>query len=499
MEREEGALQLSFDEFVVDTEAFELLRAGSPVPVEPRVFDLLVVLASRPGYVFSRDELIAVVWKGRTVSDATISTCVKEARRALGDAAAHPKYIETVRGRGFRFSGAVETTAPAEATDPDPRLHLWNFGCLAEDAEVERATQTLATNLATLLSRVPLLRLSADPAGDEHGPMLSALRDEGVQWAVRGLVQVAGEQLAVNVQLLETASNEQVWAEHFPIEGTLVPERCVAQIVAKLEPQLLLAMLRRTSKGDTQNARKLFLEAYAMLALKGWNPTSFGKAIAMLRTSVEIDPQFALGHGLLALLLGFGARVGMEGGSLRGETLASAQTALDLDSMDSTVLGFVGCSLADVGETDRGEALLRNAVDLNPANAQALVALGSVKLARREVDEAIALLEQGMDLSPLDSRLSVWGSFLAVAQLIARNPNNAAATAATACQRHDGTYLPRIALAAARLTLGDSAGAQAALKDAQRINPGLDSAQIAALVGPKLTRQLEAILRDNAH
>lgn len=492
-------MQLSFDEFVVDTQAFELSRDGSPVPVEPRVFDLLVALASNPEHVFSRDELIATVWKGRTVSDATISTCVKEARRALGDSGTDPKYIQTVRGRGFKFSGAVNAAAPTLAQSRAARVHLWNFDCISDDADVIRASQMLATNLATLLSRVPLLKVSVDSAAEETAPALGELRAVGVAWGVRGVVQVAGDQVTVNVQLLDAASGEQIWAELFPLDGAVTVERCVARIVSKLEPQLLLAMLRWASKGESQTAPELFLKAYAILALKGWNPTSFGEAIALLRQSVEIDPRFALAHGLLSLLLGFGARVGVDSGSARDDTLEAAQTALDLDNMDSTVLGFVGCSLADVGETDRGEALLRNAVELNPANAQALVALGSVKLARREVEQAIDLLEQGMELSPLDSRLSVWGAFLAVAHLLARDPQSAAEAAATACQRHDGTYLPRVALAAARLMLGDPVAARSALEDALRINPQLDSAQMAALVGGKLTGQLEMLLGNKAN
>lgn len=488
-------MQFAFDDFVVDTGAFELLRAGVPVAVEPRVFDLLAALVQRPEHVFSRDELIATVWKGRTVSDATISTSVKQARRALGDSGGTQGYIKTVRGRGFKFSATVANAAPTlrSSDRSTPRLHIWDFDCLSEGEVIVRGTKSIATSLATLLTRVPLLRLSADPVGTESGPTVAELQDRGVDWAVRGVVQVLGDRPTANIQLVDVDTNEQVWAENLPIRA---PEQCVPQIVAKLEPQLMLALLQRFSEADSKTAQGLFLRAYALLALKGWNPTSFGDAIELLRESVKSEPQFALAHGLLSLLLGFGARVGVDSAPAKEKTLESAQAALNLDSMDSTVLGFVGCSLADVGETDRGEALLRNAIDLNPANAQALVALGSVKLARREVAEAIDLLTEGMAISPLDSRLSVWGTFLAVAYLMARDPATAAEVASAACQRHDGTYLPRIALAAARLMLADESGCRRAMQDALRIHPELDSSQVAALLGSKLAAKLDAVLSE---
>jgi DNA-binding winged helix-turn-helix (wHTH) protein len=90
---------LTFDEFELDIDRFELRRNGQPRKVEPKVFDLMVHFAKNPGQVFSRDDLIAAVWRGRMVSDATVSTCIKSARKALGDSGNSQRYIETVRAR----------------------------------------------------------------------------------------------------------------------------------------------------------------------------------------------------------------------------------------------------------------------------------------------------------------------------------------------------------------------------------------------------------------
>jgi len=112
--------------FTIDTEHFRVISGaagedGAPVPVEPKVFDLLVYLIRHRDRVLSRDELLREVWDGREVSDATLGNHVMSARRVLGDDGDRQATIQTVRGRGYRFIAPVEevaapgTAAPAEA------------------------------------------------------------------------------------------------------------------------------------------------------------------------------------------------------------------------------------------------------------------------------------------------------------------------------------------------------------------------------------------------
>ena len=78
----------------VDTDAYEVRRHGSPVPVEPQVFDLLVLLLENPDRVVTKDEIIARIWHGRIVSEAALSSRIKAVRQAIGDdggcASLHP-------------------------------------------------------------------------------------------------------------------------------------------------------------------------------------------------------------------------------------------------------------------------------------------------------------------------------------------------------------------------------------------------------------------------
>jgi len=94
--------------FMVDAAARELFSDGVAVHMEPKVFELLLFLIEHSDRVVSRDELVEVVWQGRFISDATIATAVKAARRAIGDNGSAQRFIKTIHGRGFRFVGPLD-------------------------------------------------------------------------------------------------------------------------------------------------------------------------------------------------------------------------------------------------------------------------------------------------------------------------------------------------------------------------------------------------------
>jgi hypothetical protein len=92
-------------DFTIDVAQFRVIHGSEVVPVEPKVFDLLVHLIRHRDRVLSRDELFRQVWDGREVSDATLSNHVKSARRALGDSG---ELQQTILGREARRAGTPD-------------------------------------------------------------------------------------------------------------------------------------------------------------------------------------------------------------------------------------------------------------------------------------------------------------------------------------------------------------------------------------------------------
>jgi DNA-binding winged helix-turn-helix (wHTH) protein len=87
--------------------------------VEPRVMDVLVCLASRPGEVFSRDELLQAVWRDVVVSEEALTRAISELRRVLDDDPKSPRYVETIRKGGYRLVAQVERAEdrPSESVE----------------------------------------------------------------------------------------------------------------------------------------------------------------------------------------------------------------------------------------------------------------------------------------------------------------------------------------------------------------------------------------------
>jgi TolB-like protein/DNA-binding winged helix-turn-helix (wHTH) protein/Flp pilus assembly protein TadD len=109
-------LYFRFADFEIDIARHELRRAGTAVHIEPQVFDLLVHLIRNRDRIVGKDELFDVVWEGRIVSEATLSSRISAARRALRDNGNDQSLIRTVFKRGFRFVGDVaEVSGPAPA------------------------------------------------------------------------------------------------------------------------------------------------------------------------------------------------------------------------------------------------------------------------------------------------------------------------------------------------------------------------------------------------
>lgn len=114
-------MKYSFANCSIDPDRHLFLREGQPVHLEPQVFDLLLALVEKQGRMVSKDELVDIVWRGLSVSDATISARINAARKAVGDTGQAQAIIKTIHGRGFQLNVEVERSGPtaARAFEPD--------------------------------------------------------------------------------------------------------------------------------------------------------------------------------------------------------------------------------------------------------------------------------------------------------------------------------------------------------------------------------------------
>src|SRR5678815_3500615 len=101
---------IRFDVFEVDLSAGQLSKRNRRVKVQDLPFRLLVALLEQPGGIVTREQLRERLWGGTVVDfDDGLHTAVRKLRDALGDSAAHPRFIETVPRRGYRFMAPLST------------------------------------------------------------------------------------------------------------------------------------------------------------------------------------------------------------------------------------------------------------------------------------------------------------------------------------------------------------------------------------------------------
>jgi DNA-binding winged helix-turn-helix (wHTH) protein len=115
-------MRYRFEDCELDTDLFEMYRAGKVVKLEPQVFDVLVYLLQHRDRVVPKHELLDEVWGDHFVSESALSSRIKAARQAVGDDGRLQRCIRTVHGRGYRFVAHTdEITGDRDVTAAAPR------------------------------------------------------------------------------------------------------------------------------------------------------------------------------------------------------------------------------------------------------------------------------------------------------------------------------------------------------------------------------------------
>ena len=378
---------------------------------------------------------------------------------------------------------------------PDkPSIVVLPFHCMAGDQTMEFVSDGLTEDITTLLARIPgffvICRDSAFAYKNQRIDARQVSNDLAVRYVVTGSVRGMGEKARVTAELIDGNSGTRLWGDRFDSTRETIFElqdEITRTIASHIEPELTRAEISRIERRPPENLDvwELYHQAHGLISLKGSNVRTYKESISLLRRAIALDPEFAIAHAYLSFLLAFSDLMRMNIGeeNLIEQSMESLENALQLDARDSTVLGYTGCALCDMGLRQRGLGLLEQAVENDPSNAQAWVAYGAGLLEAGRVSDGVEKLKYGIRISPLDGRLAFWGTILAFALFQAGKPDEAAEEARRACRRDDKLPWPRILLAIILTSQGLRDAAEDAMADARRIYPKLRADKIQPMVG----------------
>jgi tetratricopeptide (TPR) repeat protein len=288
-----------------------------------------------------------------------------------------------------------------------------------------------------------------------------------------------------------------LWSGQFDTERSSaidLQDEIVRGIIVELQPALTraeIAVIRR-QRPENIGAWGFYHQAGGALAANGWNARSVEEARGFLRHALELDANFALARAQLALLMALAQNTALiePSKSLHEEAVVAAELAIADDGGSSEVLGYAGCAISDLGDTNRGAEILKQAVELDPSNAQAQVALGAALALSGDLDGGIARMKQGIKLSPRDRRLAFWGWALGGFLMRAKRPAEALEEAKLAARRDPCLFLPPVLETLAHIALGQTDAAKISLVSARRLRPELTLREIEISHGRRAVKAL---------
>ena len=430
-----------FGPFLLDGSSYRLARDGDPIPLSPKIIDLLLYLAARPSTLVSKDELFKALWPDVAVTDNALTQAISELRQALGDDPAKPQYVQTVARRGYRFIAPVEAItapafapAPAEIARATAAVAVLDFENMSADTTLgwlsSGIAETVTNDLRAATLRV-IDRVLVVEATNRVGRDLPALRTAlAIDLAVVGSFQRAGDRLRITGRVVDAATGEaQADAK---ADGALeqvfeLQDRIVTQLSSALGAGKVPATQNRHRETSSLEAYQAFTEgrvrlesldsaqvpgaiadferamtldpryaaAYVGLAnARFWqyemsrarnqpDMALLARAVDHVRRAIELDREFAEAHATLAFLLVSAGR--------SAEALAAARRAVSIDP------GYWGHQFrlahAAWGE-ERLQALAR-AVELYPDFPFVHFEAAMVHIARGTLDRAESVLREG--------------------------------------------------------------------------------------------------------
>jgi len=452
---------LRFGPYLADLWTRELHKNGMKLKVHGMPFEILATLLERPGDLVTREELQERLWPGGTFVDFenSVNSAVARLREALDDSADHPKYIETLPKRGYRFMAAVEEVTaeiasrapevPVTASTPATKnpqkarvaaavallivaavgalvwpslrgpekaasqrvmLAVLPFENLSGAKEHDYLGDAFTEEVITQLARVNperfgvIARTTSMKYKGRNQDVAQVGQELGVDYVLEGSVRREGNQLRITAQLIRVADQTHLWAESFDREpGNLL---AVQGDVSEAVSRQIHTLVGPAKSAELRGQRHAPVhpdayEAYLRARYHHYQATVQGleSAIGFYRRAVQLEPNYALAYAGLARAYIFGVRIRPR--EALEEAHRAAQKALELDpELPEAQLALAMTKLYYEWDWAGAEREFRRAIESDPGSADAHFYYSHFLAAVGRHDEAIAAARRAQRLDP---------------------------------------------------------------------------------------------------
>ena len=352
---------------------------------------------------------------------------------------------DTARYRGFLVVGGIAVAAGLAFAywKLGPTTHgirrgesksvaVLPFESLSEDKENTYFANGIQEEILTRLTKIGALKVisrsSTQPYGSRPANLAEVAKQLGVTHLVEGTVQKSGEQVRINVQLIEARTDSHVWAESFDRKLTDlfgVESEVAEKIAASLKAELTGEEHRALAIKPTINpaAYDAFLRGLAYERTAAVEPDTFQNAVRFYNEAVKADPAFAVAWAHLAAMHSDMYHFGFDHTPARLAAMkAAAETAMRLQpnlGESHSAWGFY--LYRGVKDYAAAEQAFQRAHELLPNDAWSLSAVAFVNRRQGKWEEALRILEKVAQLDPRNAQLhSEWGYTLLFTRHFAR-------------------------------------------------------------------------------
>ena len=505
-------------EYALEPETRRFTRAGRPLRLANKPFQVLLYLLENRERLVSRSELLERFWEGRDVYDDTLRKAIGAVRKALEDHSDDPRFIETRWAGGYRYIGPLAeefiADAPPVVNETRPALaprslarRAWRVVALAcailalaglAAFIMRRRAPSVAPPLPPSVAVLPLKNLTGDAANDYLSDgiteslinQLSQIKELRVisrgstfqfkgkevdarevgeklhaETILEGSMRQSGDKLRVEARLVSAQDGSILWAsdsqERKLADVFTIQDGLVCQLVTALKVKLCGEVA--LSERYTQNVAAYQLYLQGLYYRNRLGAEDLQKAVGFFNQALQVDPNYALAHEGLAstyMVMEFNAIV--PPGSVAPQAEFHAQKALTLDDSLAGAYHVLGAVKTmrnyDLAERARyyQQALLKN-----PNNRTARLWLSNIYTARGEFAQAETEILRVREIDPLSlgARLS-----LAELYLYWRKPDQAIEQANLMLAVSPGSAGAYAYLTMAYAQKGDTAQAFAALE-----------------------------------